>query len=62
MEEHRGHDTVSAVAERTERQRELRPTWLNIQQWNQDTQQDIEMLQQHVKAISVYIDKAVREA
>ncbi|XP_062296768.1 tripartite motif-containing protein 16-like [Scomber scombrus] len=36
MEDHKGHDTVPAAAERTERQRELEVSRLNIQQRIQD--------------------------
>ncbi|XP_054480442.1 LOW QUALITY PROTEIN: E3 ubiquitin/ISG15 ligase TRIM25-like [Anoplopoma fimbria] len=46
MDEHKGHDTVSAAAERTERQRELEVSRLNIQQRIQDREKDVKLLQE----------------
>ncbi|XP_037629862.1 E3 ubiquitin/ISG15 ligase TRIM25-like [Sebastes umbrosus] len=46
VDEHKGHDTVSAAAERTERQRELEVSRLNIQQRIQDREKDLKLLQQ----------------
>uniref|UniRef100_A0A8C3A8K8 E3 ubiquitin/ISG15 ligase TRIM25-like n=1 Tax=Cyclopterus lumpus TaxID=8103 RepID=A0A8C3A8K8_CYCLU len=43
MDEHKGHDTVSAAAERTERQRELEGSRLNIQQRIQDREKDVKL-------------------
>uniref|UniRef100_A0A8C4GL72 Tripartite motif-containing protein 25 n=1 Tax=Dicentrarchus labrax TaxID=13489 RepID=A0A8C4GL72_DICLA len=43
MEEHKGHDTVSAAAERTERQRELEVSRQNIQQRIQDREKDVKV-------------------
>ncbi|XP_049454480.1 tripartite motif-containing protein 16-like [Epinephelus fuscoguttatus] len=48
VEEHKGHDTVSAAAERTERQRELEGRRQNIQQRIQDTEKDVKLLQQEI--------------
>ncbi|CAG5986576.1 unnamed protein product [Menidia menidia] len=48
VEEHKGHHTVSAAAERTERQRELRQ---QIQQRIQNKKKDVKLLQQEVEAI-----------
>nr|XP_020486669.1 tripartite motif-containing protein 16-like [Labrus bergylta] len=55
----KGHDTVSAVAERTERQRELEVSRQNIQQRIQDREKDVKLLQQEVEAISGSADKTV---
>ncbi|KAI3371470.1 hypothetical protein L3Q82_023567 [Scortum barcoo] len=52
VEEHKGHDTVSAAAERTERQRELEVSRQNIQQRIQDREKDVKELQQEVEAIN----------
>ncbi|KAI3375535.1 hypothetical protein L3Q82_003869 [Scortum barcoo] len=52
MDEHKGHDTVSAAAERTERQRELEVSRQNIQQRIQDKKKDVKELQQEVEAIN----------
>uniref|UniRef100_A0A3Q3FGW8 B box-type domain-containing protein n=1 Tax=Labrus bergylta TaxID=56723 RepID=A0A3Q3FGW8_9LABR len=53
MDEHKGHDTVSAAAERSERQRELKVSRQNIQQRIQDREKDVKLLQQEVEAINV---------
>ncbi|KAM9349513.1 tripartite motif-containing protein 16-like [Symphorus nematophorus] len=58
-DEHKGHDTASAAAERTERQRELEVSRQNIQQRIQDREKDVKLLQQEVEAINRSADKAV---
>uniref|UniRef100_A0A8C4DQ31 Tripartite motif-containing protein 16 n=1 Tax=Dicentrarchus labrax TaxID=13489 RepID=A0A8C4DQ31_DICLA len=50
VDEHKGHNTVSAAAERTERQREL-----------EDREKDVKELQQEVEAINRSADKAVED-
>ncbi|XP_037643342.1 tripartite motif-containing protein 16-like [Sebastes umbrosus] len=62
MDEHKGHDTVSATAERTERQRELEVRRLNIQQRIQDREKDVKLLQQEVEAVNPSADKAVEDS
>ncbi|XP_053188139.1 E3 ubiquitin/ISG15 ligase TRIM25-like [Scomber japonicus] len=62
VEEHKGHDTISAAAERTERQRELETSRQNIQQRIQDREKDVKLLQQEVGAISRSSDKAVEDS
>ncbi|XP_023204174.1 tripartite motif-containing protein 16-like [Xiphophorus maculatus] len=62
MEEHKGHDTVSAATERTERQRELEERQGNIQQRIQDREEDVKLLQQEVEAISRSADKTVEDS
>ncbi|XP_071346423.1 tripartite motif-containing protein 16-like [Trachinotus anak] len=62
MDEHQGHDTVSAAAERTERQRELQLSRQNIQQRIQDREKDVKLLQQEVEAINGSADKAVEHS
>uniref|UniRef100_A0A671U8S0 Tripartite motif-containing protein 16-like n=1 Tax=Sparus aurata TaxID=8175 RepID=A0A671U8S0_SPAAU len=62
MDEHKGHDTVSAAAERTERQRELEGSRHNIQQRIQDREEDVKLLQQEVEAINGSADKAVEHS
>ncbi|XP_074506192.1 tripartite motif-containing protein 16-like protein [Sebastes fasciatus] len=59
-DEHKGHDTVSAAAERTERQRELEVSRLNIQQRIQDREKDVKLLQKEVEAVNHSADKAVK--
>ncbi|KAK2850870.1 hypothetical protein Q5P01_007146 [Channa striata] len=62
VDEHRGHDTVSAAAERTERQRELEGSRQKLQQRIQDREKDVKLLQQEVEAISVSADKALEDS
>ncbi|XP_029358981.1 E3 ubiquitin/ISG15 ligase TRIM25-like [Echeneis naucrates] len=62
VDEHKGHDTVSAAAERTERQRELELSRQQIQQRIQDRDKDVKLLQQEVEAINGSADKAVEDA
>nr|XP_020514821.1 tripartite motif-containing protein 16-like [Labrus bergylta] len=59
VDEHKGHDTVSAAAERTEKQRELEVSRQNIQQRIQDREKDVKLLQQEVEDINGSVDKAV---
>ncbi|XP_038567993.1 tripartite motif-containing protein 16-like [Micropterus salmoides] len=62
VEEHKGHDTVSAAAERTERQRELEVSRQNIQQRIQDREKDVKVLQQEAEAINRSADEAVEDS
>ncbi|KAM9340297.1 tripartite motif-containing protein 16-like [Symphorus nematophorus] len=62
MDEHKSHDTVSAAAERTERQRELEVSRQNIQQRIQDREKDVKVLQQEVEAIHRSADEAVEDS
>uniref|UniRef100_UPI0037E94496 E3 ubiquitin/ISG15 ligase TRIM25-like n=1 Tax=Semicossyphus pulcher TaxID=241346 RepID=UPI0037E94496 len=62
VDEHKGHDIVSAAAERTERQRELGVSRQNIQQRIQDRDKDVKLLQQEVEAINRSADKAVEDS
>ncbi|XP_054452619.1 tripartite motif-containing protein 16-like [Anoplopoma fimbria] len=62
VDEHKGHDTVSAAAERTERQRELEVSRLNIQQIIQDREKDVKLLQQEVEGINHSADKTVENS
>ncbi|XP_053275475.1 tripartite motif-containing protein 16-like [Pleuronectes platessa] len=62
VEEHKDHDTVSAAAERTERQRELGLRRQTIQQRVQDTEKDVKLLQQEEKAINGSADKVVKDS
>ncbi|KAM4528079.1 tripartite motif-containing protein 16-like [Odontesthes bonariensis] len=57
MDDHKGHDTVSAAAERTERQRELEGSRQQIQQRIQDAEKDVKLLQQQLEAIHQSADK-----
>ncbi|XP_034009103.1 tripartite motif-containing protein 16-like [Trematomus bernacchii] len=62
VDEHKGHDTVSAAAERTERQRELEGSRQNIQQRIQDREKEVKRLQKEVEAVNGSADKAVEDS
>ncbi|KAM6919184.1 tripartite motif-containing protein 16-like [Xenentodon cancila] len=62
VEEHEGHDTVSAAAERTERQREMEVSRQQIQQKIQDREKDVKRLQQEVEAINQSADQTVEDS
>ncbi|XP_071402184.1 tripartite motif-containing protein 16-like [Centroberyx affinis] len=62
VDEHKGHDTVSAAAERTERQKELGVSRQKIQQRIQNREKDVKVLQHEVKAINLSADKAVEHS
>uniref|UniRef100_A0A3B3YDQ9 E3 ubiquitin/ISG15 ligase TRIM25-like n=1 Tax=Poecilia mexicana TaxID=48701 RepID=A0A3B3YDQ9_9TELE len=62
MDEHKGHETVSAAVESTERQRELEERRGNIQQMIQDREKDVKLLQQEVEAINRSADKRVKDS
>ncbi|XP_054911204.1 tripartite motif-containing protein 16-like [Poeciliopsis prolifica] len=62
MEEHKGHDTVSATEERTEKEKKLQERRENIQQRIQDQEKDVKLLQQEVEAINRSADKAVEDS
>nr|XP_033935123.1 tripartite motif-containing protein 16-like [Pseudochaenichthys georgianus] len=62
VDEHKGHDTVSAATERTERQRELEGSRLNIQQRIQDGEKEVKRLQREVQAVNGSADKAVEDS
>ncbi|XP_054892844.1 tripartite motif-containing protein 16-like [Poeciliopsis prolifica] len=60
MDEYKGHNTVSAATEGTERQRELEERRENIQQRIQE--EDVKPLQQEVEAINRSADKTVEDS
>ncbi|XP_061587642.1 tripartite motif-containing protein 16-like [Cololabis saira] len=62
VDEHKGHDTVSAAAERTERQREMEVSRQQIQQEIQDREKDVKLLQQEVEALNKSADKTVEDS
>ncbi|XP_026016155.1 tripartite motif-containing protein 16-like [Astatotilapia calliptera] len=62
MDEHKGHETVPAAAERTEKQKDLEVRRLNIQQRIQEREKDVKLLQQEVEAINGSADKAVEDS
>ncbi|XP_029975762.1 tripartite motif-containing protein 16-like [Salarias fasciatus] len=62
MEQHRGHETVPAAAERSQKQKELEGSRLNIQQRIQEREKDVKLLQQQMFAINVSADEAVEHS
>ncbi|KAF3698595.1 Tripartite motif-containing protein 16 Estrogen-responsive B box protein [Channa argus] len=62
VDEHKGHDTVSAAAEMTERQRELEGSRQQIQQRIQDTEKDVKVLQQEVEALNRSAEETVEDS
>ncbi|XP_041841154.1 tripartite motif-containing protein 16-like [Melanotaenia boesemani] len=62
MDEHKGHETVSAAAERAEKQKELEVSRQQIQQRILDGEKDVKLLQQEVEAINGSADKAVEDS
>ncbi|XP_078139331.1 tripartite motif-containing protein 16-like [Centroberyx gerrardi] len=62
VDEHKGHDTVSAAAERTERQKELGVSQQKIQQRIQDREKAVKVLHHKMKATNCSADKAVEDS
>ena len=62
VDDHKDHDTVTAAAERTERQRELGLRRQTIQQGLQDREKDVKLLQQEEEALNGSADKAVQDS
>ncbi|XP_014860777.1 PREDICTED: tripartite motif-containing protein 16-like [Poecilia mexicana] len=62
MEEHKGHETVPAAAERDEKQKKLQESRQQIHQRIQDQEKDVKLLQQEVEAINVSADKTVEDS
>ncbi|XP_036825356.1 tripartite motif-containing protein 16-like [Oncorhynchus mykiss] len=60
MDEHKGHDTVSAAAERTEKQRQLGMSQQKVQQRFQEREKELKELQQDVESFKVSIRYAVK--
>uniref|UniRef100_A0A674B2G0 B box-type domain-containing protein n=1 Tax=Salmo trutta TaxID=8032 RepID=A0A674B2G0_SALTR len=55
MDEHKGHDTVSAAAERTEKQRQLGMSQQKVHQRFQEREKELKNLQKAVKSFKVSI-------
>lgn len=61
-ESHKGHDTVSAAAERKEKQGKLAVRRLKIQRMIRERQNDVTVLQQRVEVINHSANKAVKDS
>ncbi|XP_013883337.1 tripartite motif-containing protein 16 [Austrofundulus limnaeus] len=62
MDQHKEHETVSAAAERAEKQKELEEIRQQIQQRIQEREKDVKLLQQEVEAINVSADKTEEDS
>uniref|UniRef100_A0A8C7RLX3 Fish virus induced TRIM protein n=1 Tax=Oncorhynchus mykiss TaxID=8022 RepID=A0A8C7RLX3_ONCMY len=62
MDEHKGHDTVSASAERTEKQRQLRMSQQKVQQRFQEREKELKELQQAVESFKHSAQSAVEDS
>ncbi|KAM4604645.1 tripartite motif-containing protein 16-like [Polymixia lowei] len=62
MDEHKGHDTISAATAKTERQKELCVSQKNILERIQKEEKDMKVLQEKVEAINCSADKAVENS
>ncbi|XP_029975805.1 tripartite motif-containing protein 16-like [Salarias fasciatus] len=61
-DQHRGHETVPAAAERSQKQKELEGSRLNIQQRIQEREKDVKLLQQQMEAVNVSADEAMEHS
>ncbi|XP_064846144.1 tripartite motif-containing protein 16-like [Oncorhynchus masou masou] len=62
MDEHKGHDTVSAAAERTEKQRQLGMSQQKVQQRFQEREKELKELQQAVESLKLSAQSAVEDS
>ncbi|XP_064190304.1 tripartite motif-containing protein 16-like isoform X11 [Anguilla rostrata] len=62
MDEHKGHDTVSAAAERTEKQKQLGATQIKFQQRIQEREKELQDLRQAVQSIKRSAQAAVEDS
>ncbi|XP_064190300.1 E3 ubiquitin/ISG15 ligase TRIM25-like isoform X7 [Anguilla rostrata] len=62
MDEHRGHDTVSAAAERTEKEKQLGATQSNFQQRIQEREKKLQDLRQAMQSLERSAQAAVEDS
>uniref|UniRef100_A0A673ZVS6 Tripartite motif-containing protein 16-like n=1 Tax=Salmo trutta TaxID=8032 RepID=A0A673ZVS6_SALTR len=62
MDEHKSHDTVSAAAERTEKQRQLGMSQQKVQQRFQEREKELKELQQAVESFKRSAQAAVKDS
>ncbi|KAG9329331.1 hypothetical protein JZ751_005696, partial [Albula glossodonta] len=62
MDEHKGHDTVSAAAERTEKQKQLGETQRKFQQRIQEREKELQDLRQAVQSLKRSAQAAVEDS
>ncbi|XP_031437743.1 tripartite motif-containing protein 16-like [Clupea harengus] len=62
MDEHKGHDTVTAAAERTHKQRQLGPTQRRFQQRIQEREKELQELRKAVETLKSSAQTAVEDS
>ncbi|ROL46236.1 Tripartite motif-containing protein 16 [Anabarilius grahami] len=62
MDEHKNHDTVSAAAQRTEKQHQLKETQMAFQQWIQQREKDLQQLREAVESHKSSAQTAVEDS
>ncbi|XP_042564133.1 tripartite motif-containing protein 29-like [Clupea harengus] len=62
VDEHKGHDTVSAAAERTDKQRQLGPTQQRIQQRIHERENELQELRKAVETLKSSAQTAVEDS
>ncbi|XP_049909717.1 tripartite motif-containing protein 16-like [Epinephelus moara] len=62
LDEHKGHNTVSAAAEMRKKQQQLSVRWQHIPPRIQNREKDVTVLQQELEAINRSADKAVEDS
>ncbi|KAM6909225.1 tripartite motif-containing protein 16-like [Xenentodon cancila] len=62
MDEHKGHETVPAAAERSEKQKDLEVSRQQLHQRIQDREKEVKLLEQEVKNINQSSDKTVEDS
>ncbi|KAM6909217.1 LOW QUALITY PROTEIN: tripartite motif-containing protein 16-like [Xenentodon cancila] len=62
MDEHKGHETVPAAAERSEKQNDLEVSRQQIHQRIQNRDKEVKLLQQEVENINQSADKTVKDS
>ncbi|XP_028314319.1 E3 ubiquitin/ISG15 ligase TRIM25-like [Gouania willdenowi] len=62
MEEHKGHNMVSVIAESTERRRELQESRADINKNIQDRKKDLQLLEEQLKSIQLSADHTVQHS
>nr|XP_043901579.1 tripartite motif-containing protein 16-like [Solea senegalensis] len=62
VDQHKGHDTVTATAERMERQKEVEVSLEELEQTLEDREEDEKKLEQEVESVNRSADRAVEDS